>query len=134
MVTDQIKALRETDNNKRGRMDSAFSGDMSSVQDWKEFPLAAKTALGFYVLLIICMGIFAITITNPSASLIEILGLVLLFGGALCLFGFTGPLEISFEINENGQIIGSRLTLSAQIIAVLAIISLFVGPVLYYLY
>jgi hypothetical protein len=101
-----------------------------SDQDWKETPLAAKAALGFFFLLWIGVGLFIFTMYCKyiSASPMQIVSIALLVGCIFSMAYFAHPFSI------NGKTLDRKLTVIEKILAVVALISFCAGLFLSCLY
>jgi hypothetical protein len=93
----------------------------------------AKAVIGFYLLLIVGVGllVFAVLCKLHSCSTTEFLILALIIGSIAVLI-FIPRLASPVKYDENGQVLLRRLTVNEQIIAVVAIISLCTGVVLWF--
>ncbi len=116
-------------------MKSAVNANIPSEGKEDEFPLVAKIVLGCFLLLMfgVCLFAFSILCKSISASPTQILILIMIAGSLVVLMYFIGLADPLFlKKNKNGALEQRRLTVTEQIIAVTAIVSLCTGVVLWH--
>jgi len=136
-VSNQIKSLQEIDIHKHFPVSSDVENNIQSESEAGKIPLIAKAVFAFFLFLLGGIVIFSITVLCKSYcnSPIEILGLVLFFGGlAVLLYFIVLGRSQSWKTNEKGERLVKNLTTTEQIIAVAAIISFCLGLCLWSLY
>ena len=138
----QAKASSQADQSQYElSLQERFSVQSVSQEEYspeqKKIPLVAKVVLGFFLLLLVGLGlfVFAIHCKSQSYSTIEILILALIIGSFAVLFYFMTLANPMFmKKNTKGDLGIRRLSVFEQFIAVVAIIGICAGVALWYLY
>ena len=132
-VSDQIKSLQE--NSMQTRFSVSSDVEMNRQTDDEKIPIEAKVMLWFCLLLVVGVCVFAFTILckSISASPTQILILALIAGSIVVLLYFGVQTDPIFnKITEKGEVLIRRLTVTEQVIAIIATISLCAGVVLWF--
>lgn len=96
----------------------------------EETPLAAKLVFAAYIMLLAGVVIFVTIVLTKS--LFERIGLFLMFAGCSGLMYYIGDLSIGkFIIKENGNLKLRKLTKTEQVFAVISVVLLCCGYVIY---